>query len=100
VLAGLAAEYIRPWQKRQASPHHLYSRVGPRFIPSISSTVEIASGDLVRSDNFLMATVTIDKGAEPERIPCVVGRKTADVHFFAENRWLTQAAWLERAPLP
>src|SRR5262245_14986555 len=39
-LVALTDEYLRPWRKLEASPHRLYSRVAPRFIPSITATVE------------------------------------------------------------
>jgi hypothetical protein len=100
LLASLAGEYIRPWQQWASSPRRLYSRVAPSPVPTILTKVEVSTAATSASDGFLVATIAISKGPDIESIPCVVNRGTRQVRLFAEGQWLTEAAWLEKSPLP
>lgn len=99
-LTALTGEYLRPWRQRETSPRYLYSRVAPRPIPSISAEVELAAGANTQSEGMAVATIVIKTGSQSETIPCVVDRVTRHVRVFAGGKWLTEAEWLSRAPLP
>jgi len=100
VLTKLAGEYLRPWRQWETSPHHLYSRVAPRPIPTISAKIEMSTGLTRQSDGFLVATIVVSTGARSEPVPCVVDRVTKQVRLFSEGQWLTEDVWLKKAPLP
>jgi hypothetical protein len=100
VLTKLAGEYLRPWRQWETSPRHLYSRVAPRPIPTISAKIEMSTGVMSQSDGFLVATIVVSTGARSEPIPCVVDRVTKQVRLFSEGQWITEDAWLKKAPLP
>jgi|GEM_PF-2367647 hypothetical protein len=100
VLTKLAGEYLRPWRQWETSPRHLYSRVAPRPIPTISAKIEISTGVTSQSDGFLVATIVVSTGARSEPVPCVVDRVTKQVRLFSEGQWLSEDVWLKKAPLP
>ena len=99
-LATLAGEYLRPWRQWETSPRHLYSRVAPRPIPSISAEVAMSPGETGESGSFLLATIAVRTGAQSQPIPCVVDRATKQVRLFSAGQWLSEAEWLKQAPSP
>lgn len=100
VLSTLAGEYLRPWRQWETSPRRLYSRAAPRPIPTISAKIELSQVATGQSDSFLVAVITVSKGAQSQPVPCVVDRITQEVRLFSEGQWLSKDEWLKKAPLP
>lgn len=100
LVSTLADEYLRPWRQWETSPHRMYSRAGPRLIPTMHVEIVMAPVTKGQGNGFLLGTIAVITGARSQPVPCVVDRTTKRVWMSVDGQWLTEDEWLKKAPVP